>query len=124
MFAQGMAGMHRRMYDGGVTYSLAQGQDVVGALSDKIIRYNINITHAAFGLLIFQLPFIFNFFYSIVKGKKVTSDNPWQATTLDWQTPTPPPHGNFTETPEVFRGPYDYSTPGAKSDFIPQNQKA
>jgi cytochrome c oxidase subunit 1 len=122
MFAQGMAGMHRRMYDGGVTYSLAQGQDVVGALSEKIINLNVNITHAAFGLFLFQLPFIWNFFHSMVKGQKVTSDNPWQATTLDWQTPTPPPHGNFTKTPEVFRGPYEYSLPGNKADFVPQNQ--
>jgi cytochrome c oxidase subunit 1 len=122
MFAQGMAGMHRRMYDGGVTYSLAQEPEVVGALSEAIISMNKYITHAAFGLLIFQLPFIWNFFYSIVKGKKAASDNPWQATTLEWQTPTPPPHGNFTKTPEVHRGPYEYSQPGAKQDFTPQNQ--
>ncbi len=122
MFAQGMAGMHRRMYDGGVTYSLAQEPEVVGALSDAIISMNKYITHAAVGLLIFQLPFIWNFFYSIVKGRKSPNDNPWQATTLDWQTPTPPPHGNFIETPEVHRGPYEYSSPGAKQDFSPQSQ--
>jgi len=55
-------------------------------------------------------------------GKKVESDNPWGATTLEWQTPTPPPHGNFAKEPEVHRGPYDYSVPGAKDDFTPQNQ--
>jgi cytochrome c oxidase subunit 1 len=122
MFAQGMAGMHRRMYDGAVTYSLAQDPNVVGALSEKMIKLNVNITHAAFGLLIFQIPFIVNFFYSIYKGRKVESDNPWQATTLEWQTPTPPPHGNFTKEPSVHRGPYDYSLPGAKDDYTPQNQ--
>jgi cytochrome c oxidase subunit 1 len=124
MFAQGMAGMHRRMYDGAVTYSLAQDPSVIGALSDKIIKLNVNITHAAFGLLIFQIPFIVNFFYSMFKGRKVESDNPWQATTLEWQTPTPPPHGNFTKEPSVHRGPYDYSLPGAKDDYTPQNQPA
>ncbi|MBI3882282.1 MAG: cbb3-type cytochrome c oxidase subunit I [Verrucomicrobia bacterium] len=122
MFAQGMAGMHRRMYDGAATYSLANGQDVIGALSPGIIKMNINITHAAFGLLIFQIPFIWNFFHSIVKGKKVTGDNPWEATTLEWQAPTPPPHGNFAEAPHVYRGPYEYSVPGAAKDYTPQNQ--
>jgi cytochrome c oxidase subunit 1 len=52
----------------------------------------------------------------------VTSDNPWEATTLEWQTPTPPPHGNFAKPPEVYRGPYEYSVPGHARDFTPQNQ--
>ena len=56
------------------------------------------------------------------RGKKITSDNPWDATTLEWQTPTPPPHGNFAVTPQVFRGPYEYSVPGEAKDFSPQNQ--
>ena len=55
--------------------------------------------------------FIFNFFMSIRNGKKVTSDNPWEATTLEWSTPTPPPHGNFVKEPVVYRGPYEYSVP-------------
>ena len=126
MFAQGMAGMHRRMYDGGVTYSLAQnesgGMHIIGALTDSMIKLNRHIGWAAVGLLLFQIPFIVNFFYSMYKGKKVTSDNPWQATTLDWQTPTPPPHGNFSTPQHVYRGPYEYSVPGAKTDFTPQNQ--
>ena len=49
--------------------------------------------------------------------------NPWNATTLEWQTPeTPPKHGNFgPELPLVYRWAYDYSVPGAPEDFIPQN---
>ena len=49
--------------------------------------------------------------------------NPWRATTLEWQTPhTPPAHGNLgKELPVVYRWAYDYSVPGAKQDFIPQN---
>ncbi|MBI3541515.1 MAG: cytochrome C oxidase subunit I, partial [Deltaproteobacteria bacterium] len=70
-----------------------------------------------------QLIFIFNFFVSLKKGKKVTSDNPWQATTLEWATPTPPPHGNFLQEPVVYRGPYEYSVPGKKEDFSPQNSQ-
>ena len=55
-------------------------------------------------------------------GKKVTSDNPWQATTLEWATPTPPPHGNFLTEPVACRDPYEYSVPGADTDFTPQWQ--
>jgi len=52
----------------------------------------------------------------------VESDNPWDSTTIEWQTPTPPPHGNFTKPIEVYRGPYEYSVPGHAADFAPQNQ--
>jgi|694.fasta_scaffold62160_2 cytochrome c oxidase subunit 1 len=117
MFIQGLRGMSRRMYDGGATY-FGSG---VGA-DPGILRLNNAITAAAIALAVFQLPFIFNFFWSAWFGKKVESDNPWQATTLDWQTPTPPPHGNFTHEPVVYRGPYEYSVPGAAKDFTPQGQ--
>jgi cytochrome c oxidase subunit 1 len=38
-------------------------------------------------------------------------DNPWQATGLEWQTPSPPPRDNFEETPVVTTEPYDYPGP-------------
>jgi cytochrome c oxidase subunit 1 len=71
-----------------------------------------------------QIPFIINFFMSIRKGKKVES-NPWEATTLDWSATSSPPlaHGNFETVPQVYRGPYEYSTPGATKDFLPQNER-
>lgn len=123
MFKQGIAGMNRRMYDGGATYlgvtDISAGMDV--GTPQAMIDLNVNISHAAWALGLVQLPFIFNFFWSIWFGKKVESDNPWEATTLDWQTPTPPPHGNFAEAPIVTRGPYEYSVPGAEKDYIPQN---
>jgi len=109
MFLQGMAGMHRRWYDGGASYELAK----------PVLQLNVAITMASFGLLLFQLPFIWNFFYSMFRGKKV-GDNPWDATTLEWNTPTPPPHGNFTGPVAAYRGPNEYSVPGAPRDFSPQ----
>jgi cytochrome c oxidase subunit 1 len=124
MFAQGMAGMLRRMADGGVGYSIANNPDSIGGLADRFLQLNINITMAAYALGIAQIPFIINVFYSISKGKKVESDNPWHSTTLEWQTPTPPPHGNFVAVPKVLHGPYEYSVPGASQDYVPQNQKA
>jgi cytochrome c oxidase subunit I len=119
MFYQGMEGLSRRMYDGGVNYEATA--DTIG-LSPFIIGLNIPISHAVWALGLAQIPFIINFFWSVNRGKKVTSDNPWDATTLEWQTPTPPPHGNFTKPLEVFRGPYEYSVPGHGTDFTPQNE--
>jgi cytochrome c oxidase subunit I len=127
MFAQGMAGMLRRMSDGGAQYAATvlskSGTPTVGALSDMIMHLNTYILWAAVGLALAQIPFIINLFWSIKHGEKVTSDNPWQATTLDWQTPTPPPHGNFLAEPKVYRGPYDYSPAGRDdTDFLPQTE--
>ena len=123
MFIQGFAGLSRRMSDGGATYSLVQNPDVTsGALSELIIRLNEYITLGAFGMLLIQVVFIVNFFHSIRNGEKVENDNPVEATTLDWQTPTPPPHGNFTKEPEVHGEPYAYSVPGADKDYIPQTE--
>jgi cytochrome c oxidase subunit 1 len=118
MFAQGFAGMNRRMYDGGATYAAVPG---IEGLPKSVLAMNVNISHAAWALGLAQLPFIINFFWSISRGKKV-GDNPWNATTLEWQTPTPPPHGNFDKPIEAHRGPYEYSVPGHDKDFTPQNE--
>ena len=120
MFAQGMAGMLRRMYDGAVNYSAATNPDAIGGLSDAMIYSNRTISIAAWCLALAQIPFIINLFWSIKGGRKAP-ENPWQATTLEWQTPTPPPHGNFDVVPSVYRGPYEYSVPGHARDFTPQN---
>jgi cytochrome c oxidase subunit I len=119
MFAQGMAGLNRRMFDGGATYAAS---DQALGLAPWVLHQNIGVSHAAWMLGLAQLPFILNFFISMSKGRKVPSDNPWNATTLEWQTPTPPPHGNFTKPIEVHRGPYEYSVPGHARDFTTQNE--
>ena len=110
MFIQGLAGMNRRMYDGGAQYAHNQGLP---------LELNIVIGMAAWTLGLFQLPFIINFFASAKWGEKV-GQNPWDATTLEWAAPSPPGHGNFLEEPVVYRGPYEYSVPGAAKDFSPQ----
>ena len=111
MFIQGLSGMNRRMYDGGIGYTMNQ----------DVLVWNSVISMGAWTLGFFQLFFIFNFFWSIKKGKKV-GKNPWNATTLEWQAPSPPPHGNFLTPPVAYRGPYEYSAPGAKTDFIMQGE--
>ena len=121
MFIQGLNGISRRMYDGGATYvgTADPAFGVVGA-APWIVDLNKGITHAAWALGLAQIPFIINFFVSFRRGRKVTTDNPWEATTLEWKTPTPPPHGNFVGPIRVYRGPYEYSVPGADKDFTPQ----
>jgi cytochrome c oxidase subunit 1 len=69
---------------------------------------------------VIQLLFLLNLVVSLRRGR-AAGDNPWDATTLDWATATPPPHGNFAAVPTVYRGAYEYSVPGAARDFLPQN---
>ena len=114
MLIQGMVGVSRRLFDGGVTYSFSEG----------VLHYNVLMSVGAFALLAFQIPFMVNFFMSLKRGKKTTRDNHWSATTLEWSaTPTPPvPHGNFETVPTVYRGPYEYSVPGHASDYLSQDE--
>jgi cytochrome c oxidase subunit 1 len=111
MFIQGLAGVSRRLYDGGTIYLHAQ----------DVLVLNKVMSHSAWLLGAAQVVFIINFFWTLWAGKKAENDNPWEATTLEWATPTPPPHGNFAHIPAVYRGPYEYSVPGAKRDFTPQH---
>src|SRR5712691_3254111 len=108
----GMMGVPRRYYAIG-------GTDFIPASAHFVNEW---ITIAALIVGAIQLVFLYNLVWSYFKGKP-SGSNPWNATTLEWQTPdTPPKHGNFGATlPVVYRWAYDYSVPGAVDDFIPQN---
>jgi cytochrome c oxidase subunit 1 len=81
---------------------------------------NMLVSVAAIVTLGAQFIFLFNFFYSMFRGRLAPA-NPWNANTLEWTTPRNPGHGNWPgEIPSVYRWPYDYSKPGAPDDFIPQ----
>jgi len=110
MFIQGLAGVQRRLYDP-TTQTHAQSTNYL----------NPFMAWSAYTLLFFQAIFFYNLFHSLFYGEKVTDQNPWQATTLDWACPTPPPHGNFDKVPVVRRGPYEYSVPGESKDYLPQD---
>ena len=111
MHYEGFAGMPRRYYD----YSAWESFKQFGTL-------NAFITVVVIIVFFTQLLFVFNFFISIFKGRKVTSPNPWGSTTLEWTTPIHPGHGNWEgDIPEVYRWPYDYKDDGHGNDFIPQN---
>jgi len=121
MLLQGMAGFHRRWYNGGDGYLAGEGSaDVFGQTVNEYIGLNQLMSMSVFFLALAQVPFIINLFTAWKTGKKVENDNPWDATTLEWATPTPPGHGNFTFDVAVYRGPYEYSRPDCEEDFYPQ----
>jgi cytochrome c oxidase subunit 1 len=112
MHYEGLAGMPRRYYD----FSNWESFKMFNGLNE-FISVVATIVFAT------QFLFIFNFFYSIYKGRKLTAQNknPWHSNTLEWTTPVHPPHGNWiAEIPEVHRWPYDYGKDGR--DFIPQTE--
>ncbi|MGN6716725.1 MAG: cytochrome c oxidase subunit I, partial [Candidatus Binatia bacterium] len=84
-------------------------------------HWNVFITVSAFLLGASQFIFLYNFIVSLFAGKKAER-NPWQANTLEWSAPTPPPHGNFEVQPVVYRGPYEYSSPEVEEDWLPQDR--
>jgi cytochrome c oxidase subunit I len=108
----GFMGIPRRYYAiGGTNF-----------IPDSAHLLNAWISIAAFVVGAAQMLFLYNLVTSWFRGKPA-GDNPWHATTLEWQTAhTPPRHGNFgNELPAVYRWAYDYGVPGLKTDYIPQN---
>jgi len=108
----GFLGVPRRYFELGET----------AFIPDSAATLNAFITVAALIVGFAQMVFLFNLYWSRTRGKEA-GGNPWNATTLEWQTPqTPPGHGNFgPELPIVYRWAYDYGVPGADQDFLPQN---
>lgn len=112
MHYEGLAGMPRRYYD----FSNWESFKMFSGL-------NAFISVTAIVVFAAQFLFIFNFFYSMYKGRKITerNKNPWHSCTMEWTTPIHPPHGNWSsEIPEVHRWPYDYGKDGR--DFIAQTE--
>jgi cytochrome c oxidase subunit I len=85
-------------------------------------HWNVFITVSALILGASQIFFLYNFVWSLFAGKK-SERNPWQANTLEWVAASPPPHGNFEVQPVVYRGPYEYSSPEVKEDWLPQDKQ-
>ncbi|PYX60323.1 MAG: cytochrome c oxidase subunit I [Acidobacteria bacterium] len=94
------------------------------AYLQRLMPIHTFMTYAAIITIASQFIFVINLFWSMFKGPKA-SDNPWESTTLEWTTATPPPHDNFGgRTPVVKHGPYEYGVPGAAKDFIMQTDPA
>jgi cytochrome c oxidase subunit 1 len=118
LFVTGAAGQHRRIYSYEHFPELAS-QDWFWTMSQVA-------TIATVVMLAFQLVFFLNLFISLRSGKKAEK-NPWRANTLEWSAASPPPHGNWKDLqdlPSVYRGPYEYSSPGRTQDYWPQNEPA
>jgi cytochrome c oxidase subunit 1 len=109
----GFVGVPRRYYEYGETAFIPK----------SVEGLNIFITTAALIVGAGQMIFFFNLVWSYFRGRP-SGNNPWRAASLEWQTPqTPPGHGNWgRELPIVYRWAYAYSVPGAKEDFIAQNE--
>ena len=87
-----------------------------------LLPMNRFITWCAIGMVVSQIIFAVNFFYSIFKGQKV-GRNPWRCNSIEWFCPSPPVgHGNFDAQPIVYRGPYEYGSPEVDTDHYPQTQ--
>ena len=115
MLIQGLAGVSRRLADGGESYAHAQ----------SFIHYNEFMSISAWLLGLAQIPFILNIILTLIKKKQGTvGSNPWGGTTMEWACPSPPiAHGNFKTDPIAYRGPYEYSVPNHDKDFSPQFEK-
>jgi cytochrome c oxidase subunit 1 len=115
MHIMGMAGQTRR-YSFHWNPTTGEGLHYLSNMT-PLTRF---VSIAAFVTIAAQLLFLINLVWSWIKGKKAT-ENPWEATTLEWIIPSPPPHDNFAGIePEVHRGPYEYSVPGASKDYLMQ----
>lgn len=113
LFFNGLAGQHRRIYN----YSLFSN-----VMQEPYRTFEKIATISAVCLILSQFIFLINLIITLRKKEKAV-DNPWNAATLEWQTSSPPPHGNFPEPISVNYGPYEYSNPQFTTDFVPQNQK-
>ena len=112
LFLTGAAGDHRRIYN---------YQHFPEQWTSSLQNLRVFATIALLVLIAAQVIFFVNFIKSLKSGPKAER-NPWKANTLEWVAPSPPPHGNFAEMPTVYRGPYEYGTPGRSEDYWPQNE--
>jgi cytochrome c oxidase subunit 1 len=109
MHVMGLVGMPRR-------YS----QFTEYGFLDKLHPLVLFVSVSAIITITVQLLFYFNIVWSLFKGAKAP-DNAWEATTLEWNTSSPPPHDNFAGVlPTVYHGPYEFAVPGAPNDFVMQ----
>ena len=90
----------------------------------KLMPVHTFMTWAAILTATAQIIFVFNLVWSMKKGRTAPV-NPWEATTIEWTIPSPPPFDNFAgKHPVVNHGPYEYSVPGAPKDYIMQTDPA
>jgi len=68
-----------------------------------------------------QFIFLYNLIYSRFKGAPAPQ-NPWEATSLEWTIPSPPPFDNFGgKLPVVYHDPYQYGVESSTGDYVMQD---
>jgi cytochrome c oxidase subunit 1 len=111
MHILGVAGMRRRIYD-----------PTINIFEARLLGINQFMSVCAILLGLAQIIFLLNFLICLFRGR-VAGRNPWHSNTLEWTAPSPPPHGNFEETPIVYRGPYEYGVIDVPEDYLPQTRR-
>jgi cytochrome c oxidase subunit 1 len=85
----------------------------------EFLPLNQWITWCAMGMAASQLIFLANFLWSMRFGI-LSQSNPWRSNGLEWTSKAKAKECDATESPQVFRGPYEYSSPDRESDYFPQ----
>ncbi len=105
----------------GVAGNVRRYSEFIDEFLKPLLPLHMVMSVAAFITAAAQLIFLYNLFWSMFKGEKA-SENPWEATSLEWTIPSPPPFDNFGgKHPVVYHGPYEFGVPGAARDFVMQN---
>ena len=105
----------------GMAGNVRRYQSFVDDYLQPLIPLHKFITVAAIATGVVQFIFIYNLFHSYFKGK-IAPENPWEATSLEWSTPSsPPPFDNFGGNhPVVYHDPYQYGVESSTGDYVMQ----
>ena len=105
----------------GLAGNVRRYQAFVDDFMQPLIPLHKFITVAALITGFSQFIFLFNLIYSRFKGP-VAGANPWQATSLEWTIPSPPPWDNFGgKIPVVYHDPYQYGVEASSGDYVMQD---
>jgi cytochrome c oxidase subunit 1 len=95
----------------------------VNAYMQPLLSLHRFITIAALLTGVAQFIFFYNLIHSRFWGSRASA-NPWEATSLEWAVPSPPPQDNFSDgLPIVYRDPYQYGAEGLTRDYVMQNSR-
>jgi cytochrome c oxidase subunit I len=104
----------------GIAANVRRYQAFVDDYLQPLIPVHRFITVAAIMTGIAQFIFLYNLVHSYFRGK-VAPENPWEATSLEWSTPTPVPFDNFAgKHPVVYHDPYQYGVQSSTGDYVMQ----
>jgi cytochrome c oxidase subunit 1 len=105
----------------GLAGNVRRYQAFVDDFMQPLIPIHKFVTIAALVTGAAQLIFLYNLIYSRFRGEPAPQ-NPWQATSLEWSIPSPPPWNNFGgKHPVVYHDPYQYGVEASSGDYVMQD---